>query len=361
MKMKLHKLLGLILAAALFLAAAPALQAKEPLKVPTAWMDEHETFLIWYAKEKGWDKEAGLDLDIQYFSSGMDIVNALPSKTWVFAGNGAVPAVMAGLRYDSYVIANGNDESYCNGVLVRPDSPIAKVKGWNPKYPEVLGSPETVRGKTFLCTTMSSSHYALSSWLHTLGLTDKDVVIKNMDQPQALGAFENGIGDGVSLWAPHMYVGEGKGWKMAGTIKSCGKALPIVLLADKAYADANPEVVAKFLGLYLRAVDMLQKEPLEKLVPEYQRFFQQWAGKEYSAELALLDLKSHPVFNINEQLVIFDPSKGLSEAQVWQKDIAEFFTSLGRLTPEEYEKVKNAGYVTDKFLKQVKQPLPSYK
>ena len=30
------------------------------VKVPTAWLDEHETFLMWYAKEKGWDKEAGL-------------------------------------------------------------------------------------------------------------------------------------------------------------------------------------------------------------------------------------------------------------------------------------------------------------
>ena len=29
------------------------------------------------------------------------------------------------------IIAIGNDESYTNGVLVRPDSPIAKVKGWN--------------------------------------------------------------------------------------------------------------------------------------------------------------------------------------------------------------------------------------
>ena len=23
------------------------------VKVPTAWLDEHETFLMWYAKEKG--------------------------------------------------------------------------------------------------------------------------------------------------------------------------------------------------------------------------------------------------------------------------------------------------------------------
>ena len=34
-------------------------------------MDEFEAFPIWYAKEKGWDKEAGLNLEILYFTSGM--------------------------------------------------------------------------------------------------------------------------------------------------------------------------------------------------------------------------------------------------------------------------------------------------
>ena len=57
---------------------------------------------------------------------------------------------MGALRYNTYVIANADEEFLINRVLVRPDSPIAKVKGWNKDYPEVLGSPETVKGKTFL-------------------------------------------------------------------------------------------------------------------------------------------------------------------------------------------------------------------
>lgn len=55
------------------------------VKVPTAWLDEHETFLMWYAKEKGWDKEAGLDIEMKLFNSGPDILNALPP------GNGVSP------------------------------------------------------------------------------------------------------------------------------------------------------------------------------------------------------------------------------------------------------------------------------
>lgn len=115
---------------------------------------------------------------------------------------GGVPAMMGNLRYGTSVIAIVNDESMTNSVLVRPDSPIAKVKGYNKDFPEVLGSPDTVKGKTFLTTTVSSAHYGLSSWLKVLGLTDKDITIKNMDQAQALAAFDNGIGDGVACGLP---------------------------------------------------------------------------------------------------------------------------------------------------------------
>ncbi|MBO4300272.1 MAG: ABC transporter substrate-binding protein [Desulfovibrio sp.] len=335
-----------------------AFAANKPMKIPTAWMDEHETFLIWYAHEKGWDKEVGLDVELKLFSSGMDIINALPAGEWVFCGIGAVPAMMGALRHDTEIILIGNDESYTNAVLVRPDSPIAKTKGYNPKYPNVLGHPKDVKGKTFLVTTISSAHYAFSSWLQVLGLTDKDVIIKNMDQAQAVAAFEKGIGDGVALWAPHMYRGEELGWKVAGTVHDCGQGQPIVLLADKKFASKNPQVVSDFLSVYLRAVNMIQNEPLESLVKDYQHFYFDFTGKEYSAELALKDLQTHPVFNLKEQKALFDDSKGTSTAQQWQSNLAHFFTSVGKLTKAECDKVGDGKYATGKYLEGIKEIKP---
>lgn len=358
----LKKWISLAMTAVFVLSiAGMAMAAEKLVKVPTAWLDEHETFLMWYAKEKGWDKEAGLDVEIKYFNSGADILNALPSGEWVYAGMGAVPAMLGNLRYDTIVIANGNDESMTNGVVVRKDSPIAKVKGWNKDYPDVLGSPETVKGKTFLVTTVSSAHYALSSWLNVLGLKDSDVVIKNMDQAQAVGAFENNIGDGVALWAPHLFLAMDKGGVLAADLKMCKKGNPIVLIADAKYANAHPEITAKFLGIYLRAVNMVKHETAESLVPEYRRFFLEWAGKDYAKELALKDIVKHPVYDIEEQLVMFDDSKGQSQAQKWQGEIANFFTTVGRITPEEAKKVQDGKYATNKFLKMVKTPIPAYK
>mgnify|MGYP002231110686 CR=1 FL=1 len=54
-------------------------------------------------------------------------------------------------------------------------------EGWNPEYPNLLGSPETVKGKTFLYTQSSSQHFGMSEYLKALGLTEKDVVMQNMD------------------------------------------------------------------------------------------------------------------------------------------------------------------------------------
>ena len=175
-----------------------------------------------------------------------------------------------------------------------------------------------------------------------------------MDQPQALGAFDNGIGDFVALWAPHMYAGTDKGWKVAGNAALCDKGTPLVLVADTKYAEAHPDVAAKFLSVYLRGVEHLRTASIDELIPEYQRFFFDWAGKTYSKELARLDLESHPAWNLRGQLGLFDASKGMSTVQTWQADTARFFASIGSITPDELRKVEKADYVTDTYLRLVK-------
>mgnify|MGYP000081473868 CR=1 FL=1 len=157
--MRFKKLISAFLAAA-FCVSLAGMAFAEKAHQSTHRLDGRTRNLPDLVRErKGWDKEAGLDIDIQYFGSGMDILNALPSGSWVFAGMGGVPAMMGNLRYGTSIIANGNDESMTNSVLVRPDSAIAKVKGYNKDFPDVLGSPDTVKGKTFLTTTVSSAHY----------------------------------------------------------------------------------------------------------------------------------------------------------------------------------------------------------
>ena len=341
--------LSVLLLSALLMTQAPVSAA--PLqKVATAWMGEQEAFPIWYAKEQGWDREAGLDVSMLYFNSGMDAVNTLPAGSWVYAGVGSVPALLGALRYDMSVIAICNDEARANAVLVRPDSPIARAKGYNNECPNVLGSPETVKGITVLTTTISSSHYALSTWLAALGLTEKDVTIKNMEQASALAAFDCGIGDAVVLWAPLTYVGQNRGWLVASTPHRTGHPLPLVLAANKTYAEKHPDITTKFLQIYQRGVEYMRNTPMDKLVEEYLRFYTDWAGAEYTAELAKRDLAAHNTYTLTDLEAAFDTNNGPSRVQQWFTHLAEFLEHSGRITRQELNKIHASGYITNKYI-----------
>jgi len=346
----------------LMMAPGPAPAQQKLIPLSTAWMPEHEVFLAWYAKEKGWDKEEGLDLKLLYFESGMAMLEALPAKKWGLGGIGGVPQVMGALRYGAYMIGLGNDESFCNAVYARPDSPALKAKGAAQNYPKVLGKAEDLKGKTFLVTTVSSAHYAMSSYLRVFGLKDKDVVVKHMDQASIMAAFEKGIGDFACLWAPFTFTAEEKGWKEVGNVNTCGAAIPITFIGDKEFCDKNPDVVAKFLRVMFRGINKLKEEgATAENVKLFQRMYKEWAGMEFTADAAKKDIESHPVWKLEDQLKLLDASKKESEAQRWERMLAEFLHANGRLKDNEFNKVKKADWVTDKFLKKVKTPIPAYK
>lgn len=352
-----------VLAVSLILmGSGPALAAGKLIPLDTSWMPEHELFFAWYAKEKGWDKEEGLDMKLHYFESGMQILEALPAKQWVFGGIGGVPHVMGALRYNTPMFGLGNNESWCNSVFVRPDSPVVKVKGAVSGFPDVYGKAEDIKGKTFLVTTVSSAHYAMSTYLNVFGLKDKDVVVKQMDQASIMAAFKSGIGDFACLWAPYSYTAMASGWVEAGNVDNCGAALPITFIGDKEFCDKNPQIVAKFLRVMFRGIHKLADEgATDENVKLFQRMYKDWAGMEYTFEQAKKDIEMHPVFKYEQQLKLHDASKGESEAQRWERLIAEFLHANGRLKDEELAKVRGGQWITDKFLKMVELPIPSYK
>lgn len=351
--MWLKKCLGFILLSLFCLGAALPAPAADLVKVPTAWLPGQEGFPIWYAKKQGWDKAAGIDLHIYAFDSGADALRAFPAKSWVFGGLGAVPALLGALRYNMSLIGLANDEAMANAVMVRADSPILKTKGYNKDFPEIYGSPESVRGKTILCTRVTSADYALHLWLKALGLKESDVVVKNLEQAPALTAFDYGIGDGVVLWAPFTFVGDRRGWKTVATPKDVGKALPIVLVANTAYATQYPDVTVTFLSLYLRGVNWLQNAPREEVVEQFRQFYLEWAGQDYNTDLINLNLKTYEFFNLESQRKLFNTDKGHSEVQQWQSELAEFFASVGLITKDNLKELRNSSYVTSKYIDMV--------
>lgn len=50
-----------------------------------------DLLVAWYAKQQGWDKEAGLDLTMMPFDSGKNIVESLAAYDWAVAGAAPCP------------------------------------------------------------------------------------------------------------------------------------------------------------------------------------------------------------------------------------------------------------------------------
>lgn len=145
--MRLNKFLSGLAAVLLAFSLCNAASAAPLTKIRTAWMDSYETFAMWYAKEKGWDKEAGL------VSTSCSSIRAWPSSTpypqanGMYSCLGGVPAMMGNLRYGTSVIGVGTDESACVAVLARPDNPVFKTKGLNPKHPRRIREPRGRAGQ----------------------------------------------------------------------------------------------------------------------------------------------------------------------------------------------------------------------
>lgn len=305
------------------LAFSPA-HAAEPMELKTAWMGENEAFPMWYAVQKGWDREQGLEIRMLRFSSGAEIVQGLLAYDWLLAGCGAVPAMGAILSDRLAIVAVANDESGANAIFVRKGSPILAARGANPAFPKVRGSAETVRGKRILCPRNTSAGQMLRGWLRVLGLTEKDVHIDDMPPAKALGAFAGGLGDAVVLWSPQTLQAEQKGLVMAADSRDCGISQPILLVADKKAAAARPETLEKALGVYFRAVREVLSLGAGGALPQYREFLETWAGVTLTEEEALRDLNAHKIFGLQENLRLMARAAGGSPLQKWLEEVAAF-------------------------------------
>jgi NitT/TauT family transport system substrate-binding protein/sulfonate transport system substrate-binding protein len=340
--------------ALIFLSALVPSDAGAVDKLRLSLQPTPDCFVVWRIINEGLDKKAGLDLEMIYADSGVSQIEALPAKVWDLANLGGVPMLMGALRYKAYMIALSANDGYNNMVMVRPDSPVLKAKGTNPKYPDLYGSAETVKGKTVLVPTVTSAHYALSGTIKALGLMDKDVVLQNMEPGQAVAAFDSGVGDMISVWVPFSLTGIKKGWKVVADGAMTGSSVPLVWTTPREFGDKNPELVKKFMLLYFQQIDRYQSElknDRAALVPKVRKVFKDWGGMDMTEEMVSMMLDTYKMYDLKQNLQMLDDSKGKSEAFMTMRNVADFFTENKRFTPEQREQVLNTDFITPKFLK----------
>lgn len=325
-----------LLCAALMTGGASLAQPLTEIKV------SYQPALYWalpffVATEKNWWAELGLKPVFSTFPAGVPQIAAAASKSWDVGGTGSVPAVLGHVRFGIKTIGITNDESAGNALLVRKD--VAD---------KIAKDPKSMKGQTIVLTANSTGDYAVQSCLKKYGLAKSDVVIKNMGQAEIISAVSSNNADLAGLWAPNIYTVEEKvGAKVLCSGKEGGVVIPGALIARGEYAEQNPENVAKFLAVYLRAWKWMSAHKPEAIAM-MKKFYDQ-GGVSISDASMKKEFDTRPTFDLASQVARMDRSRGNSDMDVWFGQIGIFMRGTGAI-----QTIPQSGdYITDAFMKRV--------
>ena len=333
------KLNTILTALATTLLALPAAHAQAPLEEIKI---SYQPALYWalpffVATEKNWWAEVGLKPVFSTFPAGVPQIAASVSKSWDVGGTGSVPAVLGHVRFGIKTIGLTNDESAGNALLARKEVADKLAK-----------DPGSIKGQTILLTANSTGDYAVQSCLKKWGIAKSDVVIKNMGQAEVISAVSSNNADLAGLWAPNIYTLEEKaGARVLCSGKEGGAVVPGALIARGEYAEQNPQNVAKFLAVYLRAWSWMNANRPAAI--ELMKKFYAQGGVSISDASMNKEFDTRPTFTLARQLAVMDRAKGGSEMDGWFDQIAIFMRGSGALQTVPAAK----DYVTDDYLKRV--------
>jgi len=289
------------------------------------------------ASEKGWWAELGLTPLYSTFPAGVPQIAASASKSWDVGGAGSVPAELGAARYNILTIGITNDESVGNALMATHD----KADGF-------VRNPASIKGQAIVLTANSTGDYAVQSCLRKWGLAKSDVSIKSMGQAEIISAMSSGNADLGGLWAPNIYTLEEKaGGKLICSGRDAGAIVPGALLARAEFAKQEPQNVAKYLAIYIRAQQWALAHRKEAIAM-MQKFYDQ-GGVTISEASMAKEFDTRPVYDLAQQLKIMDRSRGASEVDQWFAGIGDFMKANGTFP----EAPKPASFITDEYLKLV--------
>lgn len=346
--------IGIAVLSALFLFA-PAKSFAQETEITTAWQSEHEAFLPWYAKKMNWDKEEGISLKMLHFQSGDAIAKAVNATDWAVAGIGMKPALTSLYAHKLLLIGIANNESSSNAIYVHKDSPMLATKGQLADYPEVSGSKDLIKGKTVLYTQNTSADFLLDTWLNLYGLTIKDIQIKSYDPRAALGAFKAGMGDILATWSPYTLEAEKNNLVQIANGASCKIDQYVFLVANMDYSSQHPENIEKVLKVCFKTINWMQTADPNEVAKEYMQFYKEWVGQELDLETALLDLKLHPIYSLDQQLELFALNDGQSKVKSFLSAMIDYYSKQGEIKSEDLPRLQRLDNVSDNFLKAIQE------
>lgn len=208
---------------------------------------------VWVAEEKGYFKEAGLNLTIREFDSGRNALESmLKDKSINMATVAQTPIVFNSFNKEDYVIIATMAYSIDDvKVLARKDHGIKTAKD--------------LKGKKIGATLRSTGHYFLEGFLSNHDMNLNDINLHDVNAAKLKGKLISGELDAITSWEPHIYNTK----KVLDESKLTLLLSPIPFRKDffftvnKTYAEKNKEHISRFLRAVLKAEKYIAKNQAE--------------------------------------------------------------------------------------------------
>ncbi len=166
-----------------------------------------------------------------------------------------------------------------------------------------------------------------------------------MGQAEIISAMSSNNADLGGLWAPNIYTMEEKaGAKVICSGKDTGTVIPGALVVRADYAKEQPQNVAKFLAVYLRAWKWMNAHRPEAIA--MMKKFYDLGGVTISQASMEKEFDTRPTFDLAGQLKVMNRANGPSDVDKWMTQISDFMKSTGTLP--RFRRPRD--YVTDEYL-----------
>ena len=300
---------------------------------------------VYIAQEKGFFKDAGLDIKTVLFDSGPVQMEALASNSWDLGATG-VGGVLSGLiSYNATLVGASNTDNGTQTIWARKNSKIvAAGQGHNTINPTRYGDAASWKGSKVLCKSGTVLEYLLIKTLKGFGLDIGDVKVITMDAPTANSAFLGGQGDLSVITGAISFSADKANYTMVSSGNMADTGLMCNFVANsKSYKDKDKYQAMKiFTEVYWKTIDWMSKNPDE--AAQMCSDFNAECGTTLTPETAKLYLKQDPYYSLKSVSdMMHNKASGQSYSVMEQKliDVLDFFINTGKYKHGDDQKMLN--------------------
>jgi NitT/TauT family transport system substrate-binding protein len=255
------------------------------------------------AEEKGLFAKHGIKVDLKYFESYTDSLNALASGNLDANSqtlNDTVSSVAGGAK-ETIVLANdnstGNDQ-----IIAGPG----------------INSLADLKGKKVGAEQGTVDHYLLLLALKKAGLSASDIEFQPLETGAAAAAFASGRLDAVGAFAPFTTQALSRaGSKAVATSADFPGAIPDHLVFDRAFVASRPDDVQKLIDTWFDTLDVIKANAADAA-----------AIMAKKAGVSVADYQSYDkgttLFSLEDNVTAFTPGTTTKSLDYQAKEIATF-------------------------------------